>query len=53
MIRGMRPEVRALLVEGPLPDGDASKDRETARRVGQLNVVPGRVWAKKAAASAG
>lgn len=30
MIRGMSPEVSALLVEGQLPDGDASKDRETA-----------------------
>ncbi len=29
MIRGMRPEVRALLVEGPLSDGDGSGDRET------------------------
>ncbi|WP_327344270.1 hypothetical protein [Streptomyces europaeiscabiei] len=47
----MRPEVRALLVEGPLPDGDVSKDRGTGRRVGRLNAVPGRVWAKTAASA--
>lgn len=52
MIRPMRPEVRAFVADGPLPDWDAS-EKEIDGRVRQLDVIPRPVSAEEAAALGG
>lgn len=47
----MRPQVRAFVTDGPLPDQDADEE-EIRRRAEQLEAIPAPVTAEEAAALA-
>ena len=50
-MRGMRPEIQALLADGPLPDEDAEEE-EIDRRVAQLDEIARPVTGEEAGALA-